>query len=381
MSWRALLSAAVAVAGVCLLIARGDGYQCYIIALVGLTAIVGIGLNILLGLSGQISLGHVAFYAIGAYTVGVLTANLNWSFWLALPLAGVFAGLAGIVLAIPVLRVRGPYLAMATIAFGFVVQQGAAEWKGLTGGWNGLMNIPAPRLFAFEFDVREIALLVLGLTILALVCFARLSASPWGKAMRAVRDAEVASLSIGPAPNAAPSAKTREWVFSQRSSRSCMPRERQRPRATGVESTPTSRSPCGCSTNFRPTAFANPRPRQSESTAVHPVAQQSAGFPSITYRKGMFAVKAMIAPVDDRIAHPRGIDGWRAGLSVHQCANQSFQIASSPPKTETRNVARSSVSLARSSVGVPRNCSPHLSVVKSSAVTALLFQYKPRGNH
>jgi ABC-type branched-subunit amino acid transport system ATPase component/ABC-type branched-subunit amino acid transport system permease subunit len=197
MSWRALLLAAVTVAGVCLLIARGDGYQCYIIALVGLTAIVGIGLNILLGLSGQISLGHVAFYAIGAYTVGILTASLNWSFWLALPLAGLCAGLAGVVLAIPVLRVRGPYLAMATIAFGFVVQQGAAEWKGLTGGWNGLMNIPAPRLAAFEFYVREIALLVLALTILALVCFARLSASPWGKAMRAVRDAEVASLSIG----------------------------------------------------------------------------------------------------------------------------------------------------------------------------------------
>jgi ABC-type branched-subunit amino acid transport system ATPase component/ABC-type branched-subunit amino acid transport system permease subunit len=197
MNRRALLLAALAVVGVGLLIVRGDGYQCYVIAMVGLTAIVGVGLNILLGLSGQISLGHVAFYAIGAYTVGILTATLNWSFWLALPLAGLVAGLAGIVLAIPVLRVRGPYLAMATIAFGFVVQQGAAEWKGLTGGWNGLMNIPAPRVAAFEFDVREIALLVLALTVLALVGYARLSASPWGKAMRAVRDAEVASLSIG----------------------------------------------------------------------------------------------------------------------------------------------------------------------------------------
>jgi branched-chain amino acid transport system ATP-binding protein len=197
MRLRGVILAAAAITGVGLLITCGDGYQLYIIALVGLTAIVGIGLNVLLGLTAQISLGHAAFYAIGAYTVGVLTVTLGWSFWLALPLAGMVAGLAGGLLAIPVLRVRGPYLAMMTIAFGFVVEQGAAEWKGLTGGWNGLMGIPAPHLSGYEFSVRDIALLVLGLTILALVAYARLSGSPWGKAMRAVRDSEVASLSIG----------------------------------------------------------------------------------------------------------------------------------------------------------------------------------------
>ena len=164
---------------------------------VGLTAIVGIGLNVLVGLSGQISLGHVAFYAIGAYAVGILTTKLDWSFWPALPFAGLIAGLAGVLLAIPALRVRGPYLAMVTIAFGFVVEQGAAEWGALTGGWNGLLGIPTPSVFGFSFQEREIAFFVLGLTVPALILYARLATSPWGKAMRAVRDSETASLSIG----------------------------------------------------------------------------------------------------------------------------------------------------------------------------------------
>ena len=197
MSLRTGILAALAFVGVCYLILVGNGYELYIIALVGLTAVVGIGLNVLVGLTAQISLGHVAFYAIGAYVVGILTTKLDWSFWIALPLAGVVAGLAGAVLAIPALRVRGPYLAMVTIAFGFVVEQGAAEWGGLTGGWNGLLGIPTPSLFGFSFEERAIAFLALGLTVLSLFLYARLSASPWGKAMRAVRDSETASLSIG----------------------------------------------------------------------------------------------------------------------------------------------------------------------------------------
>jgi ABC-type branched-subunit amino acid transport system ATPase component/ABC-type branched-subunit amino acid transport system permease subunit len=174
-----------------------DGYQIYIIVLVGLTAMVGVGLNILLGLTGQISLGHVGFYAIGAYVSSILMVTYGWSFWFAFPLAGLFAGAAGFLLSIPALRVRGPYLAMVTIAFGFVVEQGAAEWKGLTGGWNGMMNIPAPEAFGYSFVERDIALLVLALTVISVFLFARLAASPWGMAMRAVRDSEIAGQSLG----------------------------------------------------------------------------------------------------------------------------------------------------------------------------------------
>jgi branched-chain amino acid transport system ATP-binding protein len=191
------LAVAAILLGVGMFILRANGYELYIIALVGLTTIVGVGLNVLLGMSGQISLGHTAFYAIGAYVVGILTTRLGWTFWATLPLAGVIAGGAGVVLAIPALRVRGPYLAMVTIAFGFVAEQGAAEWEGLTGGWNGLLGIPMPSLLGFEFSEREMAFLVLGATMLSLYLYARLSVSPWGQAMRAVRDSEIASRSIG----------------------------------------------------------------------------------------------------------------------------------------------------------------------------------------
>jgi branched-chain amino acid transport system ATP-binding protein len=197
MSWQRGAAAAMGVAAVCLLIVRGNSYQVFIIVTVGLTAIVGIGLNVLLGLNGQISLGHVAFYAIGAYAVGILTTAYDWSFWPALAVAGIVAGLAGVLLAIPALRVRGPYLAMVTIAFGFVVEQGAAEWQGLTGGWNGLSGIPGPSLFGHDIGERGIAFLTLALTVLATAAFARLSGSVWGNAMRAVRDSESASVSIG----------------------------------------------------------------------------------------------------------------------------------------------------------------------------------------
>jgi len=197
MNLRRALAVAAILLGVCIFILRANGYELYIVALVGLTTIVGVGLNVLLGMTGQISLGHAAFYAIGAYVVGILTTKLDWTFWTTLPLAGVVAGVAGVLLAIPALRVRGPYLAMVTIAFGFVVEQSAAEWSGLTGGWNGLLGIPLPSLIGFDFSEREMAFLVVCFTVLSLYLYARLSASPWGQAMRAVRDSEIASQSIG----------------------------------------------------------------------------------------------------------------------------------------------------------------------------------------
>ena len=175
----------------------GNSYQLYLIALVGLTTMVGVGLNILFGLSGQVSLGQVGFYAIGAYTSAILTTAVGSSFWLALLLAGSLTGLVGTILALPALRVTGPYLAMVTIAFGFIVEHGAVEWRALTGGANGLMNIPPPAAFGYAFSERDIALLIVALTAAWLWLFWRLSLSPWGLALRAVRDAEVAAQSLG----------------------------------------------------------------------------------------------------------------------------------------------------------------------------------------
>src|SRR5438105_7157550 len=169
----ACLAIALAVAA-CLL---GNGYQVFLIAIVCLTAIVGVGLNVLLGLTGQVSLGHVGFFAIGAYTVGILTTNHDMSFWLALPVTAALAGIVGVALALPALRVAGPYLAMVTIAFGFIVENGAIEWRGLTGGANGMMNIPPPAMGALAFDTRHIALLAVGVTVAVLLAFRQLSRS------------------------------------------------------------------------------------------------------------------------------------------------------------------------------------------------------------
>jgi branched-chain amino acid transport system ATP-binding protein len=174
-----------------------DGYQLFVIGTMALTVAVGAGLNILLGLTGQVSIGHVGFYAIGAYAVAILTSKVGLSFWVALLLAGLLSGAVGTLLAMPALRVRGPYLAMITIAFGFIVEHGAVEWRALTGGANGLMGIPAPSLFGFVFKDREVAILAVVLAALVLFLFKRLSASAWGAAMRAVRDAETAAESVG----------------------------------------------------------------------------------------------------------------------------------------------------------------------------------------
>jgi branched-chain amino acid transport system ATP-binding protein len=173
-----------------------EGYAHFIIALVALTAVVGVGLNVLLGLAGQVSLGHIGFYAIGAYAGAILTIH-GMSFWTAWPLAGAIAGVVGAVLALPALRVTGPYLAMVTIAFAFIVQHGTIEWRDLTGGQNGLMGIVAPSLGGRAFAEREMAVLALLLAGASLALFHRFSRSPWGKAMLAVRDAETAACSIG----------------------------------------------------------------------------------------------------------------------------------------------------------------------------------------
>ena len=174
-----------------------NSYYVFVLANVALLAIVGIGLNVLLGLTGQVSLGHVGFYAIGAYAVALLTTKLHWSFWLAWPAAAALAGALGALLALPALRAKGPYLAMITIAFGFVVENGIVEWRGLTGGQNGVMGVAAPALGAFVRGERAVALIALATVGAALAGYAWLARGTWGVAMRAVRDSETAAESIG----------------------------------------------------------------------------------------------------------------------------------------------------------------------------------------
>src|SRR6185295_12175428 len=127
----------------------------------------------------------------------ILAASLKLSIWIALPLAVLLSAAVGALLALPVLRVKGPYLAMVTIAFGFVVENGASEWKAVTGGQNGIMGVPTLQAFDVSFGERGVALLAIVACGLLTLAFWRLARSSWGAAMRAVKDSEVAAESVG----------------------------------------------------------------------------------------------------------------------------------------------------------------------------------------
>ncbi|MGK7948804.1 MAG: ATP-binding cassette domain-containing protein [Xenococcaceae cyanobacterium] len=172
-------------------------YYLYIIGTIAITTLVGVGLNILTGLSGQVSIGHAGFFAIGAYTGSLLMTKLQWNFWLATAIAAIVAAIMGIALAIPALGVKGPYLAMVTVAFGIIVERILIEWVDLTGGFGGIFNIPKPTLLNLQPALRDVVLLAWIIAIFALMSFAAIKNQPWGKAWQAVRDDEIAATAIG----------------------------------------------------------------------------------------------------------------------------------------------------------------------------------------
>ncbi|MDQ2139617.1 branched-chain amino acid ABC transporter ATP-binding protein/permease [Alcaligenaceae bacterium B3P038] len=194
-----LLGAAVVALAVMLTLTV-NSYYVFVLANVALIAIVGIGLNVLLGLTGQVSFGHMGFYAIGAYTVAILTTKAGWGFWPAWAAGAAISCAAGALLALPALRVKGPYLAMVTIAFSFIVQHAAIEMRDLTGGQSGIMGIGGPSFAGGLSTEQGVALVAIATAAILLIAYARLSRGTWGAAMRAVKDSEVASESIGLRP-------------------------------------------------------------------------------------------------------------------------------------------------------------------------------------
>jgi branched-chain amino acid transport system ATP-binding protein len=187
----AAMLACVATAAVCLL---APGYYAYLFGMLATTALAGIGLNVLLGLAGEVSLGQGGFVALGAYGVGILTTKAGLNFWEALPLAVLLVAAISAALSIPALRVTGPYLAMVTIAFGFIVESVSIEWRDLTGGSSGLAGIPAP------FGTGGTALLACGFCLVALMLFYYLARSPIGLAMQAYASAPAAARGVGISP-------------------------------------------------------------------------------------------------------------------------------------------------------------------------------------
>ena len=192
-----LLAGLVALAAVLGYAAIADSYSVFLIATISLTAIACIGLNVLLGLAGQISLGHVGFMAIGAYATVLLMEKAGWPYLAATAASIVLVSIIGGLLAMPALRVRGPYLAMVTIAFGFIVEHVTIEWQSFTGGGNGLILSTPVTVFGYPLSERSLAIAGAILVFVGVVLFDRLKRSGWGYAMRAARDSEVATRSVG----------------------------------------------------------------------------------------------------------------------------------------------------------------------------------------
>ena len=159
-------------------------------------AIVGLGLMLLAGFTGLFSLGHAAFLGVGAYTQAIMV-NAGVPFPIALACAGLLSAAVGMVVGLPALRVKGIYLGMATLAFGFIVEEVIARWEHVTGGNKGLM-VNYPNLFGWELDsTNEFYLLCLVVTVLATLGIVNLMRSSTGRAFVAIRDSEISAQSMG----------------------------------------------------------------------------------------------------------------------------------------------------------------------------------------
>jgi branched-chain amino acid transport system permease protein len=159
-------------------------------------SIVGLGLMVLAGFTGLFSLGHAAFLGVGAYTQAIMV-NAGIPFPIALACAGLLSAAVGMVVGLPALRVKGIYLGMATLAFGFIVEEVIARWESLTGGNKGLM-VNYPSLFGWDLDsTNEFYFLCLVVTVLATLGVVNLMRSSTGRAFVAIRDSEISAQSMG----------------------------------------------------------------------------------------------------------------------------------------------------------------------------------------
>jgi branched-chain amino acid transport system permease protein len=159
-------------------------------------AIVGLGLMLLAGFTGLFSLGHAAFLGVGAYTEAIMV-NAGIPFPIAIACAGLLSAAVGMVVGLPALRVKGIYLGMATLAFGFIVEEIMARWEGLTGG-NAGMVVNYPTLFGWDFGTTNaFYFLCLVITIGATLGIVNLMRSPTGRAFVAIRDSEISAQSMG----------------------------------------------------------------------------------------------------------------------------------------------------------------------------------------
>jgi branched-chain amino acid transport system permease protein len=173
----------------------GD-YQLSLLSFILIYSIAGLGLMVLAGFTGLVSLGHAAFLGVGAYT-HVYLLSVGWPFLLALSCAAALSAAVGVIIGLPAMRVKGIYLAIATQAFGFIVEEVLARWESVTGGNSG-RNVPGVTLFGFELGSGEgFYYLCLVLCVLATLGVLNLLRSGTGRAFIAIRDSEISAQSMG----------------------------------------------------------------------------------------------------------------------------------------------------------------------------------------
>jgi branched-chain amino acid transport system permease protein len=176
-------------------------YQTNIMTTALIYVVVGLGLNIVVGLAGLLDLGYVAFYLVGAYTYALLNLHFGLGFWTVLPIGALFAGIFGVILGFPVLRLRGDYLAIVTLGFGEIIRLVMENWNAFSFGPSGIANIPRPGLFGLDLSLHQniiyIYFIMIGLAIFTIFVVRRLQDSRLGRAWMALREDEVACQAMG----------------------------------------------------------------------------------------------------------------------------------------------------------------------------------------
>jgi branched-chain amino acid transport system permease protein len=174
-----------------------DAYMMRLVNIIGINCLLALGLNLVIGVAGQLDAGQAGFFAIGAYTAGILGVTFGVPFWVTMFVAAIAAGLMAFAIG-PVLRLRGVFLAVATLAFGEIVRIVISNWIPVTRGPNGIPGIPFPSLGAFVFDTdQRYYYLVLAWVLVAYAVVARMADSRIGRAMKAIRDNQDAAEVMG----------------------------------------------------------------------------------------------------------------------------------------------------------------------------------------
>lgn len=173
-----------------------DGYWLSQLNFVLIYGIVGLGIMLLAGFTGQFSIGHAAFLGVGAYTQAVLISH-GWPFLLCLLVSAVLAAVVGVIIAMPALRLKGIYLGIATLSFGFIVEEVFARWESVTKGNSG-MAVPSPEMFGWDLNAGSgFYWVCLALAVLSTLGVLNLLRSPTGRAFVAIRDSEISAQSMG----------------------------------------------------------------------------------------------------------------------------------------------------------------------------------------